>query len=140
MTSQIDSRVILDTPGAEALLGRGDMLLMRPDMGKLTRLQGCFVSDEEINRIVDFWKQQAAAQPATSLPPWNSMMDRLGDDEELIQDATDVKSVGSSAPILAPVVAAPFASKPMTKTRSLTTPTPDPFTASAAVNFSVFAA
>jgi S-DNA-T family DNA segregation ATPase FtsK/SpoIIIE len=89
VTSQIDSRVILDTPGAETLLGRGDMLLMRPDVGKLTRLQGCFVADEEINRVVGYWKGQVGDTPP--LPaPWNSIMDHLGDDEGLIQDAIDV--------------------------------------------------
>ena len=46
VTSQIDSRVVLDTPGAEKLLGRGDMLFMRPDSTKLDRIQGCFVSRE----------------------------------------------------------------------------------------------
>ena len=89
VTSQIDSRVVLDTPGAETLLGRGDMLLMRPDVGKLTRLQGCFVSDEEINRVVNYWKGQAGE--TGPLPaPWNSIMDHLGDDEELINDAIDM--------------------------------------------------
>ncbi len=94
VTSQIDSRVILDTPGAEALLGRGDMLLMRPDVGKLTRLQGCYVSDEEIGGVVKYWKAQAAETPSTPPPPtpapWNSIMDQLGDNQELIQDAIDV--------------------------------------------------
>lgn len=56
VTSQIDSRVILDVPGAERLLGRGDMLFMAPDAGKLERLQGTFLDDEEINRIVRYWK------------------------------------------------------------------------------------
>ena len=56
VTSQIDSRVILDTPGAEQLLGRGDMLFMRPDSAKLARLQGAFVSDAEVNRLVRYWK------------------------------------------------------------------------------------
>jgi S-DNA-T family DNA segregation ATPase FtsK/SpoIIIE len=56
VTSQIDSRVILDTPGAEALLGRGDMLFMRPDSSKLERLQGCFVSDAELEKLVRYWK------------------------------------------------------------------------------------
>ena len=89
VTSQIDSRVVLDTPGAETLLGRGDMLLMRPDVGKLTRLQGCYVSDDEINRVVAYWKEQAADTPP--LPaPWNSIMDHLGDDQELVNDAIDV--------------------------------------------------
>ncbi len=56
VTSQIDSRVILDTPGAEQLLGRGDMLFMAPDASKLLRLQGCYVSDRETQRLVRFWK------------------------------------------------------------------------------------
>ncbi|MEZ4674496.1 MAG: DNA translocase FtsK [Caldilineaceae bacterium] len=56
VTSQTDSRVILDVPGAERLLGRGDMLFMAPDAGKLERLQGTFLDDEEINRIVRYWK------------------------------------------------------------------------------------
>ncbi|MEA3337435.1 MAG: DNA translocase FtsK [Chloroflexota bacterium] len=56
VTSQIDSRVILDTPGAEALLGKGDMLFMRPDSSKLARLQGCFVSDAELEKLVRYWK------------------------------------------------------------------------------------
>jgi S-DNA-T family DNA segregation ATPase FtsK/SpoIIIE len=56
VTSQVDSRVILDTPGAEQLLGRGDMLYMAPDASKLQRLQGCWVSDREASRLVSYWK------------------------------------------------------------------------------------
>jgi DNA segregation ATPase FtsK/SpoIIIE, S-DNA-T family len=56
VTSQVDSRVILDTPGAEQLLGRGDMLFMAPDASKLQRLQGCYVSDRETQRLVRYWK------------------------------------------------------------------------------------
>ncbi len=56
VVSQVDSRVILDTPGAERLLGRGDMLLMRPDSSKLERLQGAWVSDRELERLVRYWK------------------------------------------------------------------------------------
>jgi S-DNA-T family DNA segregation ATPase FtsK/SpoIIIE len=56
VTSLIDSRVILDSPGAEQLLGRGDMLYMAPDTSKLLRLQGCFVSDRETNRLVRYWR------------------------------------------------------------------------------------
>ena len=65
VTSQIDSRVILDTPGAEQLLGRGDMLFMAPDQSKLQRLQGCFVSDRETTRLVNFWRgMRAFTEPA----------------------------------------------------------------------------
>jgi S-DNA-T family DNA segregation ATPase FtsK/SpoIIIE len=56
VTSQIDSRVILDSPGAERLLGKGDMLYMAADSAKLQRLQGVFVSDQELNRLVRFWR------------------------------------------------------------------------------------
>jgi S-DNA-T family DNA segregation ATPase FtsK/SpoIIIE len=56
VTSQIDSRVVLDTPGAEKLLGRGDMLYMSSDSSKLVRLQGCFVSDRELDKLVTYWK------------------------------------------------------------------------------------
>lgn len=56
VTSQVDSRVIIDTPGAEKLLGRGDMLYMAPDASKLQRLQGCWVSDKELDRLVRYWK------------------------------------------------------------------------------------
>jgi S-DNA-T family DNA segregation ATPase FtsK/SpoIIIE len=56
VTSQIDSRVILDSPGAERLLGRGDMLYMASDSAKLKRIQGVFVSDQELNRLVRFWR------------------------------------------------------------------------------------
>jgi S-DNA-T family DNA segregation ATPase FtsK/SpoIIIE len=56
--SQIDSRVILDQGGAEKLLGRGDMLYQPVDAGKPTRIQGAFVSDSEVEKLVDFWKSQ----------------------------------------------------------------------------------
>ena len=58
MASQIDSRTILDTPGAEDLIGRGDMLYQPSDLPRPMRLQGVFVSDQEIARVVDHWKAQ----------------------------------------------------------------------------------
>jgi S-DNA-T family DNA segregation ATPase FtsK/SpoIIIE len=61
VASNTDSRVILDQPGAERLLGRGDMLFQAPDSPAPVRLQGVFVSDMEITRLVDYWKQQASA-------------------------------------------------------------------------------
>lgn len=59
VTSGIDSRVILDDIGAESLMGKGDMLYKAPDKTKPTRLQGGFVSQEEVTKVVDFIKQQA---------------------------------------------------------------------------------
>jgi len=77
VASNTDSRVILDQPGAERLLGRGDMLYQAPDAPAPVRLQGVFVSDHEIHKLVDFWKAQAGgaspyavagAAPAESIP------------------------------------------------------------------------
>ena len=58
VASQVDSRVILDTVGAEKLLGRGDMLLLNNDSPKSRRVQGTLVYDEEVDRLVDFWTNQ----------------------------------------------------------------------------------
>lgn len=56
VASQIDSRVIIDQPGAEKLLGKGDMLFVPPDVPKPTRLQGAFIADKEINTLVNYLK------------------------------------------------------------------------------------
>ncbi len=58
VASQVDSRVILDTQGAEKLLGRGDMLYLPPEQAKPVRIQGAFVNDREINALVAFLKNQ----------------------------------------------------------------------------------
>lgn len=58
VSSQVDSRVILDTQGAEKLLGRGDMLYLPPEQAKPMRIQGAFVSDKEVNSLVSFLKNQ----------------------------------------------------------------------------------
>jgi S-DNA-T family DNA segregation ATPase FtsK/SpoIIIE len=58
VTSQVDSRTILDMGGAEKLLGRGDMLYMPTEAAKPKRLQGCYVSDAEVERLVYFWNSQ----------------------------------------------------------------------------------
>lgn len=89
VTSQVDSRVILDQPGAERLLGMGDMLFMRTDVAKLLRLQGCYVSDEEIDRVVSYWRSRSDSDAAT-VPPWNALMDRMDDEDELVLDAIDL--------------------------------------------------
>ena len=59
VSSQVDSRTILDSGGAEKLLGRGDMLFNPVGASKPTRLQGCFISDKEVERVVEFVKGQA---------------------------------------------------------------------------------
>lgn len=62
VASMTDSRVILDTPGAEKLLGRGDMLYIPPDLAKPVRIQGCFVSDKEVVRLIEFLKTQRSGE------------------------------------------------------------------------------
>ena len=58
VASGIDSRVVLDTPGAENLIGLGDLLLSKPELAKPQRIQGCFVSEDEIAAVVEHLKEQ----------------------------------------------------------------------------------
>lgn len=66
VVSQIDSRTILDTMGAEKLLGNGDMLYLAQDASKPKRLQGVYVSDEESKGLVHFWKKQKTGEMNSS--------------------------------------------------------------------------
>jgi len=61
VSSGVDSRVILDQPGADRLLGRGDMLFQAPDSPAPVRLQGVYVSDTEINSLTQFWRMQTVS-------------------------------------------------------------------------------
>ncbi|MBN1888219.1 MAG: DNA translocase FtsK [Thermoflexales bacterium] len=72
VASSVDSRVILDVPGAERLLGRGDMLFVSPDSGLPLRLQGCFVSDHELQRLTRYWKGVRGVDTGEALPPASS--------------------------------------------------------------------
>jgi DNA segregation ATPase FtsK/SpoIIIE, S-DNA-T family len=62
VATRVDSRTVLDVMGAEHLLGKGDMLFLPPGSSRLTRVHGAFVTETEINRVVDFWKRQAAPE------------------------------------------------------------------------------
>ncbi len=62
VATRVDSRTILDVMGAEHLLGKGDMLFLPPGSSRLTRVHGAFVTETEINRVVDFWKAQATPE------------------------------------------------------------------------------
>ncbi len=72
VSSMIDSRVIIDQPGSEKLLGRGDMLFIPPDQAKPTRIQGAFVSDKEIRQLIEFLKKQGVqpqyTEEVTTMP------------------------------------------------------------------------
>ena len=77
VASGVDSRVILDQPGAERLLGRGDMLFQAPDSPAPLRLQGVFVSDVEIQRLVAYWHAQAGATPVAAQIAGSGPVDSL---------------------------------------------------------------
>ncbi|MEW5956438.1 MAG: DNA translocase FtsK 4TM domain-containing protein [Chloroflexota bacterium] len=91
VSSQIDSRVILDSPGAEQLLGKGDMLYMASDSAKLQRLQGVFVSDNELNHLVRFWRGSSSTltRPARSpaQAPDNLVQQPLWEEYKAIEKA-----------------------------------------------------
>jgi S-DNA-T family DNA segregation ATPase FtsK/SpoIIIE len=93
MTSQVDSRTILDRAGAEKLLGGGDMLYQPPDGPAPVRLQGAYVSDQEIERLVEFWKRSPLQSAVAPVPPeeFAAAEKAAGDaDDELLQEAITV--------------------------------------------------
>ncbi len=89
VASSIDSRVILDTSGAEALLGRGDMLFLNPELGVPIRSQGVWVNDQEIEKVINYWKKMRPPEGETA--PWENL---LQDDEDftdkLVEDAISI--------------------------------------------------
>ncbi len=67
VSSKTDSRTIIDTNGAESLLGNGDMLFLPPGTARLQRIHGAYISEEELTRIVDFLKKQGSPDYDTSV-------------------------------------------------------------------------
>lgn len=108
--SGIDSRVILDTVGAETLLGRGDMLYLAADAAGPRRLQGCFVSDDEVRSVVQHWKDWAEAEKFVgdvdmSVAPWERGLTRrefLAETDPMLEDAIElvVKDQEASASMI----------------------------------------
>ena len=90
VASQTDSRVILDVSGAEKLLGNGDMLYMPVGLPKPVRVQGCFVSDKEVERVVEFIKQTFQAEYD------ELVMEEVERQTEMVVSAQDSKSSGNS--------------------------------------------
>ena len=98
VASSIDSRVILDTGGAETLLGKGDMLFLHPEIGLPVRAQGVIVTDRDLNRVIRWWQKNDERSDApkqdryddTEAPPWE---EKVGidvdedEDEALIDEA-----------------------------------------------------
>ena len=92
VASSIDSRVILDVSGAEALLGHGDMLFLPPDASAPLRSQGVMVTDQEVERVINYW--QRAHPPQESPPaPWETMLAKeevLADRDDLVEKAIEL--------------------------------------------------
>ena len=102
VASGVDSRVILDAPGADTLLGKGDMLFLSPEAGVPVRLQGALVTDQEIERLIKYWENEMQDQePAPDLPPWEALLTRqatLGDRDEILDAAIElVKERGEAS-------------------------------------------
>jgi S-DNA-T family DNA segregation ATPase FtsK/SpoIIIE len=87
MASQIDSRTILDAPGAEDLIGRGDMLFQPSDLPRPIRLQGVFVADREIRAVTAHWR--AEAEPHYDMGIIEDDEDSTGSVDDLVDDDAD---------------------------------------------------
>ena len=103
VTSQVDSRVIMDMPGAEKLLGKGDMLYLPPDRSKPTRIQSPFVSNEEMDRLIGFLKNSGWAPDyiEEEIQTMEREVERLGEPtdplfEEAVEAVTQYERASAS--------------------------------------------
>ncbi len=106
VASQVDSRTILDMAGAEKLLGSGDMLYITSDLPKPKRVQGTYVTEKEIKKVVDFLKEQSGSviydeqitekpQKGVNIPGFEGSSD---DEDELLQEAMEtVRAAGKAS-------------------------------------------
>ncbi len=91
MATSIDSRVILDTNGAEALMGKGDMLFLNPENGNPLRAQGVLVTDQEIEKVVNFWQKMSPGSEAPPAAPWEELVASTDEDsDDLVQKAVEL--------------------------------------------------
>ncbi|MBZ0304139.1 MAG: DNA translocase FtsK, partial [Anaerolineae bacterium] len=99
VASGVDSRVILDTVGAENLLGQGDMLYLANDAAGPRRIQGCFVADEEVRKVVNYWKDwyeaqiQAGHMQPVRVGPWQRGLTRrelLSETDPMLEEAIEL--------------------------------------------------
>jgi len=102
VASSVDSRVVLDSTGAEDLLGRGDMLLLDPSKGMLQRAQGTMVSDAEIDKVLNHW--QRITRREEQEVPWEAMIEASAglageDSDALIDQATAVVKAAGKASV-----------------------------------------
>ena len=98
VATRVDSRTVLDVMGAEHLLGKGDMLFLPPGSSRLTRVHGAFVTENEINGVVEFWKAQARPEydqsyliaPPTDDSPADADDEPSGDQDAMYEEALRV--------------------------------------------------
>ena len=100
VATRVDSRTILDVMGSEHLLGKGDMLLLPPGSSRLVRVHGAYVSESEINNVVEFWKEQAAPEYDSTFllappsddgeEPGDAVEEFDGEEDPMYQDAVRV--------------------------------------------------
>jgi S-DNA-T family DNA segregation ATPase FtsK/SpoIIIE len=93
VASSVDSRVILDGAGAETLLGRGDMLYLAPEAGIPIRLQGAFVDDREILRLVQYWTQTHPSEDGGASAPWEELLHRqaaFDEQDDILEKAIEL--------------------------------------------------
>lgn len=110
VASQIESRIILDQTGAEKLIGKGDMLYAPLGEGKPQRIQGCFISNDEIERVIEFVKSNGAAEYNEEILEHIEKQtqnegggagdgEASGDEDELLMDAIDIVVEGGQASV-----------------------------------------
>lgn len=105
VASQIDSRTILDTSGAEKLLGKGDMLFVSAELSKPKRLQGAYVSEKEVEKVTQFLKQRGKPDYMADIvekaaPMVGGSMEDLGDDELMTQAREVILQTGKASTTL----------------------------------------
>jgi S-DNA-T family DNA segregation ATPase FtsK/SpoIIIE len=138
VASGTDSRVILDATGAERLLGQGDMLYQAPDAASPIRAQGCFVSDGELSKLIDYWRiaRRFNLIPATESAQPRPVEPAVEEEDEPVGPQNQTKTVTDTAvtqpaPAIAPPVinmgGAAVRQSPQSKPVVVTnTPTPEP--------------
>jgi len=92
VASSIDSRVILDSTGAESLLGKGDMLFLPPEAPAPLRAQGVMVSDSEVENVITYWQNTIGISDEEK-PPWDEMLEKeaiLADRDDLVEQALEL--------------------------------------------------
>ncbi|MGD9017641.1 MAG: DNA translocase FtsK, partial [Desulfobacterales bacterium] len=103
VSSKTDSRTIIDTNGAESLLGMGDMLFLPPGTGRLQRIHGAYISESEISRVMEFLKAQAKPDYLETVtetpPPMDGGLEEDADYDERYDDAVALVTQSGQASI-----------------------------------------